>query len=114
VETRVLSSDGLSLAARKYVAPGTARGEVAIIHGHGDHQGRYVHVAEALQSAGYTVHTVDLRGHGRSPGPRGHTPAYRYLLDDIEALVGQMDPVRPKFLLGHSMGGNLVLGYARM
>lgn len=113
-ETRILSSDGTSLAARKYVSEGTSRGEVAIVHGHGDHQGRYVHVAEALVAAGYTVHSVDLRGHGRSPGRRGHTPAYRFFMDDIEALVAQMDPARPKFLLGHSMGGNLVLGYARL
>jgi alpha-beta hydrolase superfamily lysophospholipase len=56
----------------------------------------------------------DLRGHGKSAGPRGHIPSYETLLDDITAFLGQVEaryPGVPQFLYGHSLGGNLVLNY---
>jgi alpha-beta hydrolase superfamily lysophospholipase len=56
-----------------------------------------------------------LRGHGKSSGPRGHTPSYDALLDDIAAFFKQIEgkyPDLPPFLYGHRMGGNLALNYA--
>ena len=44
---------------------------VCLVHGLGEHTGRYAHVAAALNDAGYAVLGVDLRGHGKSGGPRG-------------------------------------------
>jgi alpha-beta hydrolase superfamily lysophospholipase len=55
-----------------------------------------------------------LRGHGKSGGPRGHTPSYDAQLDDITAFFKQIEgkyPDLPRFLYGHSMGGNLALNY---
>ena len=83
---------------------------VCLVHGLGEHSGRYAHVAAALNDAGYALLGFDLRGHGKSGGPRGHTPSYETLMDDIGRLLaeaGQRYPGQPQFLYGHSLGGNL-------
>lgn len=106
--------DGLDLYAQCWT-PDAPRAVVGLIHGLGEHSGRYAHVAAALNRAGYAVLAFDLRGHGRSAGPRGHTPSYEALLADIDRLieqVGQRFPGLPAFLYGHSLGGNLVLNHA--
>lgn len=88
---------------------------VALLHGLDEHTGRYAHVGEAFAGAGYAMAGFDLRGHGRSGGPRGHTPNYERLLDDLGDFLVQMRARyrgRPVFLYGHSLGGNLVINYA--
>jgi len=88
---------------------------VCLVHGVGEHTGRYAHVAPALNAAGYAMLGFDLRGHGKSGGPRGHSPSFDTLMDDIGRLlaeVAQRYPGKPQFLYGHSLGGNLVLDYA--
>ncbi len=108
------ASDGLSLCARGW-APARPKAVVCLVHGHGEHVGRYARVAAALNQAGYALLGFDLRGHGKSGGPRGHVPSYEALLVDIDLFLGQMDeryPALPRFLYGHSMGGNLVINYA--
>jgi alpha-beta hydrolase superfamily lysophospholipase len=81
----------------------------------GEHSGRYTHLANRLTQAEYSLITFDLRGHGKSPGPRGHTPSYKALMLDISSLLkaaNRQFPPLPCFLYGHSLGGNLVLNYA--
>jgi alpha-beta hydrolase superfamily lysophospholipase len=85
------------------------------VHGLGEHSGRYDHVARALLQAGYAVVSFDLRGHGKSGGPRGHTPSFERLMEDIDLLMAEgarRYPGLPQFLYGHSLGGILVLNYA--
>ncbi len=85
------------------------------MHGLGEYSDRYKHVAEALTKKGYVLLGFDLRGHGKSEGQRGHTPSYGTLLDDITHLLVESSnhfPNLPRFLYGHSFGGNLVLNYA--
>jgi alpha-beta hydrolase superfamily lysophospholipase len=109
------SSDGLEIFAQLWQPASKARAVVCLVHGLGEHSGRYAHVAEALGQAGYALLGFDLRGHGRSSGQRGYTPSYKALLDDIGRLIdeaGQRFPQRPRFLYGHSMGGGQVLNYA--
>lgn len=87
---------------------------VGLIHGLGEHVGRYASIAGPLTRAGYCLAGYDLRGHGRSGGPRGHTPSYDALLDDMAVFLGQIKkryPKLPVFLYGHSLGGNLVLNF---
>jgi alpha-beta hydrolase superfamily lysophospholipase len=89
------------------------RSVVCLVHGLGEHSGRYGHVAAELAASGYAVVALDLRGHGRSPGRRGHTP-FPPTLDDLAALVAlaqQRYPGVPCFLYGHSLGGLLVLAF---
>ena len=62
---------------------------VCLVHGLGEHSGRYAHVAAALNDAGYALLGFDLRGHGKSGGPRGHTPSYEALMDDIGRLLDE-------------------------
>jgi acylglycerol lipase len=110
----IKSKDGLTLVGREWTPAGEVRGVVCLIHGIGEHVGRYAHVAAAINQAGYAMIGVDQRGHGRSEGPRGHTPAYDAFLDDIDVQLGEAagrHPGKPLFLYGHSLGGNLVLYY---
>ncbi len=89
------------------------RAVVVLVHGLGEHIGRYQHVAEALNATGFGVIGFDLPGHGRSSGPRGHA-SYNQIMDDIDHLLkeaAQRYPGTPCFLYGHSLGGSLVLYY---
>ena len=80
------------------------RGTVVIVHGLGEHSGRYAHVVEALNRAGWSVVTYDQRGHGRSPGKRGALPYDLALLDDLARILDGTHATK-RILLGHSMGG---------
>lgn len=115
IEFTKQSSDGLSFYFQGWEPEGAARAVVCLVHGLGEHSGRYAHVAQVLNDAGYILFGFDLRGHGRSAGRRGHTPSYEALMDDIGGLLDEADaryPSLPRFLYGHSLGGNLVLNYA--
>lgn len=104
--------DGQVLVRRRWAVPGADRA-VLLVHGLGEHSGRYQHVAEALNAAGYGMIGFDLPGHGQSAGVRGHA-AYDEILDDIDCLLaeaGERYPGKRRFLYGHSLGGALVLYY---
>lgn len=106
---------GLKLYAQEWVPEGTIRGLLCLIHGLGEHSGRYAHLAEYFTESGFAQLTFDLRGHGKSDGRRGHSPGLRVSLNDITeflAMAGNRYPGHPIFLYGHSLGGNFVLYYA--
>jgi acylglycerol lipase len=80
----------------------------------GEHSGRYAHWAKLLNEAGYSVLTYDLRGHGKSGGPRGHINSFNDYLDDTVILLKEADerfPGLPHFLYGHSLGSIIVSNY---
>ena len=109
------STDGLPLVGRCWEPEGEPQAVVCLVHGLGEHCGRYGHVAAALNDAGYAVLACDKRGHGRSGGKRGYIPSYEALMADIDLLLAQAAqrfPGKPRFLYGHSLGGNEVLNYA--
>ncbi|MCS6844193.1 MAG: lysophospholipase [Caldilineales bacterium] len=109
------SADGLLLVGRCWEPDDQPKAVVCLVHGLGEHCGRYAHVAAALNNAGYAVLACDKRGHGRSEGKRGYVPSYDALMDDIGLLLeqaAQRFPGKPRFLYGHSLGGNEVLNYA--
>ncbi len=112
--SRWLAKDGLALFTREWHTNGSPRGVIVLVHGLGEHSGRYVRVAEALTNSGYAFMTFDLRGHGESEGQRGHVSSYELLMDDIEEIVTRAQKNfqgLPLFLYGHSLGGNLVLNF---
>jgi len=87
---------------------------ICLVHGLGEHAGRYAHVAEAFGKEGYILFGADLRGHGRSGGPRGHISSIEDFMQDIDVLFEQARlryPGLPLFLYGHSLGGIQVLHY---
>jgi alpha-beta hydrolase superfamily lysophospholipase len=101
------------LYRQRWLPDGEPGAVVILVHGLGEHSGRYQHVAAALTGAGHAVLTFDLRGHGRSGGRRGDT-RFEPCLDDIDGLVDEAArtfPGRPRFLYGHSLGGLLALTY---
>ncbi|MFO7631523.1 MAG: alpha/beta hydrolase [Caldilinea sp.] len=93
----------------------TPRGVVVLVHGFGEHSDRYSNLVAALTGGGYALYAFDHRGHGRSPGTRGHVNRFDDLIEDVRqvALRAQADhPGIPFFLFGHSVGGLVVLNYA--
>ena len=108
------SADGLALHTCFWPA-GDARAMVVLTHGFGEHSGRYGALAAALNAARCSLFAYDLRGHGRSQGPRGFAPRHEDLLDDLERVIAAAQRQQPGlalFVFGHSMGGNIVLNYA--
>jgi alpha-beta hydrolase superfamily lysophospholipase len=85
------------------------RGVVLLVHGLGEHAGRYDQLASRLNDWGFAVRGYDQYGHGESGGPRGGLPTETRLLDDLTDIVdatrARMDKKTPLILLGHSMGG---------
>lgn len=85
-----------------------------LIHGFGEHSGRYPYLVERLCAAGFAVFSFDLRGHGKSDGRRGHINSMADYRDDVAAfmkLVKSEFPDPPKFIFGHSMGSLVVLDF---
>ncbi|MCB0570294.1 MAG: lysophospholipase [Phaeodactylibacter sp.] len=107
------TNDGIRIFAREW-APKSPKGAICLVHGLGEHIGRYEHFAHYYTKKGFSVLGYDRRGHGQSGGKRGHAPNIGLLLDEIAQLLVETK-VRygglPVFLYGHSMGGNLVLSY---
>ncbi|MBV8587764.1 MAG: lysophospholipase [Verrucomicrobia bacterium] len=83
-----------------------------VVHGQGENSGRYVHVGDFFAEAGFEMLAIDLRGHGRSEGRPLAIRAYSDWLEDIATAVGFLAD-RKVIVFGHSMGGGLVLTYAR-
>ncbi len=84
------------------------RGAIALVHGAGEHCGRYEHVAKWLNGASYAVLGQDLPGLGRSPGLRGHIDRFDDYLPVVDAIRDRLSELYrgvPQFLYGHSMGG---------
>lgn len=98
---------GVRLFRRSWLPAGAARAAVVIVHGYAEHSGRYDWFGEQLANAGFAVHAYDLRGHGRSDGPRARVRSFREHLDDLAAFLElvRAESPGPLFLLGHSMGG---------
>lgn len=101
--------DGTALHVSDWHADRAVAGRrgVLILHGIGEHSGRYAHVAHFFAECGYDVRSYDHRGHGRSAGSRGDTPDEEAIVRDaafvLQEFAGHFDT--PPLLLGHSMGG---------
>lgn len=94
------------------------RGVVIVVHGLGEHAGRYERVARLLNHWGFAVRGYDQYGHGESGGARGSLPTDTRLLDDLTDIVdstrARMHPGTPLILLGHSMGGLVVAHFVSL
>ena len=109
------TADGLDLFVRRWQDDAVPhQWTFVIVHGLGEHEGRYQHLADWFTPLGATVYAMDLRGHGRSGGQRGHAPSLDALLDDIDAVVVRARSTSggPLVLIGHSFGGLLAVAYA--
>ncbi|MBN8474306.1 alpha/beta hydrolase [Sulfuritalea sp.] len=114
IEFGLTAADGLRLHGQGWI-PEQACGVMAVVHGIAEHGGRYAWLAARANARGIGVATVDLRGHGRSPGERSYVEGFDDYLLDVDALwvkAGELAAGRPLFLMGHSMGGAIALRWA--
>lgn len=96
------------LFRRSWHPDGDPQAVILLVHGLGEHSGRYEHVARFCTARGFAVHAIDHYGHGKSDGQRGYVERFSVYLDGVAALLHEVQaehPRRPLFLLGHSMGG---------
>ncbi len=89
------------------------RAAVLVLHGWSDHAGRWREVGERLRDAGLAAYLLDLRGHGRSGGRRGHLSRFSQLLGDLQAFrrVVRLRTAGPQVVFGLSFGGLVALRY---
>ncbi|HZJ54943.1 MAG TPA: alpha/beta hydrolase [Myxococcaceae bacterium] len=105
--------DGTRLWFERDVPDG-ARAHIVLVHGFGDHVGRYRTFRDAMVAERFAVHAYDTRGHGRSDGARGYISAFREYTDELGAFVRSVHSLAagvPLFLVGHSHGGLISLAW---
>ncbi len=106
--------DQLELYFQGWQTDAPPKGVVCLVHGLGEHSGRYAHWAGMLNQAGYSMIAMDLRGHGKSGGQRGHVNSYEEYFKDVDLLVSEARvrfPGTHLFLYGHSLGGMITVDY---
>jgi len=115
-EHNIAAADGTALFVTDWRPESTdsSKGGVILMHGLGEHSGRYQHVAQFFNTLGLSVRAYDHRGHGRSGGPRGDVPDSDTLLGDAQLVVEDfaMQISAAPILFGHSMGGLIAARYA--
>ncbi len=106
--------NGVSLYAQSWLPEVSPRAVVVIVHGIGDHSGRYMNIVNHFVTYQIGVYGYDLRGHGNSPGQRGHINSwveYRSDLLNYINVISSQQSGHLIFLLGHSMGALIALDY---
>lgn len=106
--------DAVELYGQSWAPETEPKAALLLVHGLGEHSGRYQHWAEKLTQHGYALISYDLRGHGKSAGKRGHAPSFDHHANDIalfQEKAQTLYPGLPLFIYGHSLGGLLVLYY---
>lgn len=109
----ITSENGLALNSYYWPAK-TPKAVMTLIHGFGEHAGRYDHMAAHMNDHGISVLAVDLHGHGKTEGTRGLVKFYDLFRGDLKAALMESqkrNPGLPHILFGHSMGGGIVLDY---
>ena len=107
-------ADGTNLRTLHWPPVGDPRAVAEIVHGLGEHGGRYGNVAEALTGDGIDTWAYDHRGNGGSGGPRVYVERWSILHDDLEArltTLREANPGLPLIVYGHSLGGLVACGY---
>jgi alpha-beta hydrolase superfamily lysophospholipase len=111
------ANNGISVFYRHRSAE-TERARLVLAHGLGEHSGRYAHVIDSLAAQGISVWAMDHQGHGQSGGSRGHIDRFDQYLKDLKQMIGLAKNGAPEgmkcFLLGHSMGGLIVLRFTEI
>ena len=105
----VQSADGTKLVYRAWPKPGSRA--FAVVHGLGEHSGRYERFANGMAQHGMGTYALDLRGHGKSPGQRGHLDSWSQWTDDVAAFVRHVESISgaEAVPVGHSFGGVALL-----
>ncbi len=114
-KTQWQACDGTQMHAVRWTPDSEPKMVVFLIHGLGEHSGRYASMAQYYACFGIEVGSFDLRGHGKSDGQRGHCDDFQQLIRDIDRFLNQgssIDIAKPRFIYGHSLGATLAIKYA--
>jgi alpha-beta hydrolase superfamily lysophospholipase len=110
----IVGVKGRRLAYRTWEAA-NARAALVVVHGLGEHSGRYAEFGERMAGYGVSTFAMDLRGHGLSEGRRGHVASFDIFLQELDRFRREVEGLAdfriPLFLLGHSFGGLIALRY---
>jgi len=113
-EGSLASVGGIALQYRAWEIA-SPRAALVVVHGLGEHSGRYEQFGASMADYGFSSYACDLRGHGRSEGRRGHVRSFGVLLQDLDRFRREVQGLAadglPVFLLGHSLGGLIALRY---
>jgi alpha-beta hydrolase superfamily lysophospholipase len=107
------TEDGRRIFFRRWIPDCQSKGTIVIVHGLGEHSGRYVHVGDFFVRAGFAAFAFDLRGHGSSEGAPVFIKSYQEYLDDLESAITYLERPERLILFGHSLGGQIVLARAQ-
>ena len=113
-ETTWQAYDGTPMHAVRWQPENEPTMVICLIHGLGEHSGRYVNMAEYYVAHGIEVVSFDLRGHGKSSGQRGHSDDFQQMMRDIDRFIYKASTInveKPHFIYGHSLGGTLAIKY---
>ncbi|MBP9706070.1 MAG: lysophospholipase [Oligoflexales bacterium] len=113
-EASFQSLDNLNLFYRTWFPLQEHKANIVIVHGLGEHSGRYDRLASELSEKGLAVFAYDVRGHGQSQGEKCYVNDFNDYLHDLESFLGEITPkfnAKPWFLFGHSAGGEHVVTY---
>lgn len=115
VKGTLVGQRSLRLVYASFQPEQSPKAVAVLVHGYGEHLGRYHHVIEVLVQRGYAVYGIDHRGHGGSQGSRALVERFEFFVGDLWQLVRQAQathPNLPMFMIGHSMGGLIAFHYA--
>lgn len=114
-KTFTWSNDSYQFFSQKWLPDQKPRAKIILVHGLGEHSGRYDHMAKFFNDQELAMFAFDQRGHGKTSGKRGDIQSYAAAGDDIDCLIGIANeefPTVATILYGHSLGGAIVLNYA--
>ncbi len=108
-----IAADGAEIFWQEWLPSSEPRAILVLVHGLGEHSGRYAHLAQRFNDEGIAVFTLDNRGHGQTPGTRGVMDFDKVIADIDERLADahQRYPQAPIVLFGHSLGALLTMTY---
>jgi len=115
IKESLIGQLGIRLNCIKSKPEGAPKAVAVVLHGYGEHMGRYSHVVEALNQHDYVVFMLDHRGHGESEGARACVEKFNYFVEDLHLLVQKAQtayPGLPLLMVAHSMGGLIGTAYA--
>jgi alpha-beta hydrolase superfamily lysophospholipase len=115
IEGTFTGAGGLDLYYQSWQPEGELRAIIAIVHGFGAHSGLFIDAVRHLLPLGYAIYAFDLRGHGRSPGQRGHINSWAEFREDLHTFLTRIQERGPScacFLWGHSLGAAIAVDYA--
>jgi alpha-beta hydrolase superfamily lysophospholipase len=113
-EETLIGFEGRELFFQSWRPNGVPRAAIAIVHGGVEHSSRYQSLVDSLVEKGFALAGLDLRGHGRSKGKRGHVMDWNEIREDLTCYLTKVQkefPGTPLYAYGNSMGGTIILDY---